>query len=81
MMLKMALLASEANASANRIHFYVANMTIGQYREASKQAGWRLVREVREMLDSAQDLFKEESLPWQQIIEWWDGEDRTGPRR
>ena len=25
--------------------------------------------------------FKEESLPWQQIIEWWDGEDRPGSRR
>ena len=21
------------------------------------------------------------SLPWSEIIEWWDGEDRTGSRR
>ena len=25
--------------------------------------------------------FKNASLPWSEIIEWWDGEDRTGSRR
>ena len=30
---------------------------------------------------SQQQGFKEATLPWEQIIEWWDGEDRTGSRR
>ena len=33
---------------------------------------FEFVKALREM------GFREESLPWQQIIEWWDGEDRTG---
>ena len=64
MMLRLSLFASEANEMANYIHFQLSNMTIGQYRETSKLAGWRKVKEVREILDEAMDLFKEEAMPW-----------------
>ena len=30
---------------------------------------------------AAKEPEKPAMLPWEQIIEWWDGEDRTGSRR
>ena len=30
---------------------------------------------------AAKEPDKPSTLPWEQIIEWWDGEDRTGSRR
>lgn len=61
-MMKMALLCSTANETANHIHFYISNMTVGQYQETSKLAGWRHVNQIIECVDMASDIFKDESM-------------------
>ena len=58
----MALLCSTANETATHIHFYISNMTIGQYQETSKLAGWRFVKQIIECIDTATDIFKDESM-------------------
>ena len=44
-------------------------------RSAAVELLWDFARAA------AQEPEKKSTLPWEQIIQWWDGEDRTGSRR
>ena len=58
----MSQIINRIMQSSNRVSFFVANMTPGQYAEVIKMMAWDKLDSVINLIDSILDLLKEENL-------------------
>lgn len=61
-LLKVSKIINRIMQSSNRVSFFVANMTPGQYAEVTKMMAWDKLDSVINLIDSILDLLKEENL-------------------
>ena len=61
-LLKVSTIINKIMQSSNRVSFFVANMTPGQYAEVTKMMAWDKLDSVINLIDSILDLLKEENL-------------------